>query len=693
MSVTGFQISLRRPLGDGRAFGDVGPYEELKGTLSFAIDPEHPANERITDVELAPRNAAGRVELASDVSILLPVDRGRASGRLLLDVVNRGNTVTVPNFNRATRPLFGPGSDPNPPIDVGDGFLMRRGVVVVSCGWQGDLPDVPGLFRLYGPEACDPRGARRGQADSPAGTQISKPLRGGVYTQLQASRRTSHMLLSDRGHRPYPAADLDERDAVLTVRDLPDGRVETIPRARWKFARAAGDAVVPDSCHVWLEGGFEQGRLYQIAYTALGAPVLGLSFAALRDCVSWLKHGTAADGNPAPGVLTRAYAYGRSQTGRLLRTLAYYDLNVDEQGREALDGFIANVAGGLRGEFNQRFGQNSKDRPHMMAHVFPSTDVPATDLVTGRTDALHRRLDARRSDLRAFYTNTSAEYHRGDASLVHTDPDGERDIAHGPRTRVYHFAGTEHGVGVWPPTDTQAATADPTGGVERSRNLRGVVDYTPLLRACLVNLDRWVREGVEPPPSRHPRLDDGTAVPPEKLRDLFARIPGVNFPRHHARPRRLDFGADAELRHVSILPPRPGPAFGSLVSAVDDDGNEVAGIVPPELAVPLATHSGWNLRHPDIGGDEQLLVFAGSTIPFARTRREREATGDPRPSVEERYRDRDEYLARVRQAARELARQRYLLDDDVEISVTLAARMWDHFVTGVARPGSEERAD
>jgi hypothetical protein len=662
VAVAHFDIALRRALAGGRAFGAVGPYEELKGRLHFAIDPAHPANARITDVALAPRNRDGRVEFAADVSVLLPVERARGNGRAILDVVNRGNTVTVPNFNHATRPVFGPDADANPAVDVGDGFLMRRGYTVVSCGWQCDVPELPGLLRLYAPEARDGAG---------------RPLEGRVYVNLQAPEPVPHFLLSDRGHLAYPAADPDAPDALLLARDQLDAEPRTIPRARWRFARAVDGRVVPDARHVWLEGGFEKGRLYQVAYTARGAPVLGVSFAALRDCVSWLKHGSAAEANPAPGALRWAYAYGRSQTGRLLRTLAYWDLNLDEQGREALDGVIANVAGGMRGEFNQRFGQNSKDRPQMMAHVFPSTDLETRDAAGGTADALHRRLDARASPLKVFYTNTSAEYHRGDASLVHTDPDGLRDVAHGPNTRVYHFAGTEHGLGVWPPSDATIAAADPHGWTERSQHVRGVVNYGRLLRACLVSLDRWVTEGVEPPPSRHPRLDDRTAVPPESLEKAFGRIRGARYPRHHARPRRLDFGADPELRVMALVPPREGPAFRTLVSAVDDDGNETAGIALPEVRVPLATHTGWNLRHPEIGGEEQLLYFAGATLPFARTRREREAEGDPRPSIQERYASRLAYLERVRRAAQELVAGRYLLDEDVELSVTLAGRMWD----------------
>jgi hypothetical protein len=653
MPVTTFTVQLHRPLADGAPFGDVGPYEELKGRLRLSVDPASPANARVTDLALAPRDPTGRVVFTADLSILLPIDRRRASGRVLLDVVNRGNTVAVPNFNRATRPAFGPASDPHPPIDVGDGFLMRRGFVVASCGWQCDVPRMPGLFRLEAPEACGSNGEQ---------------LQGSVLVQLQTPERVPHLMLSDRGHVPYSAANLEEAGAVLTVRDHLDGEAQTVPRGRWRFARDDRGRAVSDPTHIWLEGGFDPGRIYQVMYTAIGAPVLGLGLVALRDCAAWLKHGGEAAGNPAPGVLRWAYAYGRSQTGRLLRTLVYDDLNVDEHGQEALDGILANVAGGMRGEFNQRFGQNSKDRPNAMTHLFPFTDQPQSDPLTGRSGALHARLDARRSRLKVMYTNSSAEYHRGDASLIHTDVDGKGDHAQGPHTRVYHFGGTEHGLGIWPPTDTQVAPADPGAPVERAQHLRGVVDYAPLLRACLVNLDRWITEGIEPPPSRHPRVADATAVAPEALAPTFAAIPAARYPHRHARPLRLDF---------TTLPPRPGSAWGSLVSAVDADGNETGGLRLPQISVPLATHTGWNLRHPDIGGAEQLLVFAGATIPFAWSRREREAAGDPRRSIEERYASRDAYLARLREAGATLAGQRYLLDEDIELCVALAARFWD----------------
>ncbi len=659
MPVTGFDVKFRRTLADGRSWGDVGPYEELRGTLRFALDPNSEANARITDAGLAPRNADGAVEWSSDVSVVLPADRSKGSGRLMLDVVNRGNRVALPNFNSADRLAIDAGVSDDAEISLGNGFLMERGYTVVACGWQGDTPAFPALITMDGPDAQD------GAGDA---------LTGKVYTQLQSVEDTHNFLLSDKGHRAYPAFDMDEAGARLEVRDMPDGPARLVPRSFWRFGRIEEDgSYVADPDYICAESKFEKGRLYQIVYTTVGAPVLGLSFAALRDCVSWFKYGSEESDSPIP--VSYAYAYGRSQTGRYLRTYIYNDFNRDERGREALDGIIANVAGGMRGEFNQRFGQNSKDRNNMLTQLFPFASVPLTDPETGQTDSLHRRLDERGSPLRVFYTNTSAEYHRGDASLIHTDPDGKVDVDPGPNARVYHFTGTEHGTGTWPPTDT----SDSGEGVSRTQNMRSVIDYTPLLRACLENLDRWVAEGVEPPDSKHPRIDDGTAAPTRKLRGVMDAIPNANYPRRHPLSHRRDYALKTDVEQVTKMPPDVGKVYGSLVPDVDSDGNEVAGIALPEVAVPVAAYTGWNLRHPEIGGDSQPLMFAGGTIPFARNAAERAASGDPRPSIAERYPSRQDYLERVRAVAESLVGQRYLLDQDVERCVEQAAKLWDEF--------------
>ena len=661
MPVNRFDVKFSRPLADGKSWGDAGPYEELRGTLHFDIDPEHSANERITDVGLAPRNADGRVEFSADVSIILPVDRSKASGKMVLDVVNRGNRVAFPNFNRATRPNI----DANTPIDIevdpGDGYLMRHGYVVVACGWQKDAPPYPALITLDSPDGVDPDG---------------NPITGRIYSQFQSPTDTHNFLLSDKGHRAYPAADMDEPGASMEVRDEPDGQPQPIPREEWRFGRIDDDGnYVADPDYICSETMFQKGRLYQVIYNTVGARVLGLSFAALRDVTSWIKQGTPALESPVPGV-KYAYAYGRSQTGRYLRTYVYNDLNLDEDGREALDGVIANVAGGMRGEFNQRFGQNSKDRNNMLTQLFPFASAQTIDRETEEIGSLHARLDERSSNIKVFYTNTSAEYHRGDASLLHTDPDGTRDVDPGTNTRIYHFTGTEHGLGMWPPTDVAAAGEE---GQDRSQNLRNIIDYAPLLRACLANMDAWVVDGVEPPPSRHPRIDDGTAVPTDQPATVFNKIPGANYPGHHADPKRRDFGLMESREQVTTFPPREGKVFGSLVSAVDIDGNEVAGVTLPEVAVPIAATTGWTLRHPAVGGEAQLLVFAGGTVPFAATQAQRELVGDPRLSIEERYASKDVYLERVRAAGEALAAERYLIEEDIEVSVSQASKFWDWF--------------
>ena len=336
MPVTGFDIRTRRTLADGKSWGDVGPYEELLGTLHFATDPLNESNTRITDVDLAPRNEKGLVEFTSDVSVILPVDRERGSGKMLLDVVNRGNRVGLPVFNSAPRMAIDTETPVDYDLDLGNGFLMRQGYTVMACGWQMDTPKMQALITLQG--------------------HTIEGMSGRVYTQLQSQSDTHNLLLSDKGHQPYPAADMHEASASLEVRDMPDTEAYPVPRDDWRFGRLDDDGNYrSDPGYICSEKGFEKGRLYQIVYTTDWAPIISLSFAALRDSVSWLKYGSDDAPRPIENI-KRAYAYGISQTGRYLRTYIYNDFNRDESGREALDGIIANVAGGMRGEFNQRLG-------------------------------------------------------------------------------------------------------------------------------------------------------------------------------------------------------------------------------------------------------------------------------------------------------------------------------------------------
>ena len=654
MAVVGIEIKSREPLAGGRAFGNVGRYVQLDGTAHFAVDPDHPLNGVITDIALAPRGADGRVAFSADIRVLVPEDPGRGNHRLLFDVPNRGNRLALGAFNRVPRPIA-----PAVATDPGDGFLMRHGYTVVWCGWQHDVPDAAGLMRVRVPQA---------QRDG-------RPVSGRLMVGFQPNAASPVQLLSDRAHRPYPCNDLADASAMLLVQDGEAAPARTIPRQDWSFARLEAGRAVPDPNHVHLPAGFEPGKVYHVIYGTTGAPVVGLGLLAARDCVAFLRHGEAAAGNPCAGDIRHAYAFGASQSGRYLRQFLYLGLNEDEAERLVFDGMIVHIAGGKRGgDFNQRFGQPSSSLHPSMSNAFPFNEAASTDPVGGRSDGLLARLAARRRVPRLFFTNTSHEYWRGDASLIHTDADGTRDVEPLPSSRFYHFAGTQHSAGTLPLTDT-----NPVDGARGQQRLNSV-DYNPLLRALLLRLDRWVSEGAEPPPSRYPRLADGTAVAPERVKGVITAIPGVGFPSHPPQVVRLDFGPEAANGVATVLPPVEGRPYPHFVPAVDRDGNEVSGVALPDVSVPLATYTGWNLRHPQIGAPDRMMSLMGATIPFAATAAERAATGDPRPSIAERYADAAAYLDAVRRAAQRLVADGYLLAEDVEPVVAQAARRYALFV-------------
>ena len=377
-------------------------------------------------------------------------------------------------------------------------------------------------------------------------------MSGRVRCEFHPNTPAASLPLADRYHIPHPAARLDDPGAELTVREHGGAPAVAVDRGAWRFARAGGDGtVVADASHVWLAGGFEPGKIYDCYYEAQDPPVVGLGFTAVRDTASFLRFGSAASGNPCAGLLDRSHVFGISQSGRFLRHLLYLGLDEDEEGRPVFDGAIPHVAGARRGEFNLRFGQPSLNAQHGVGDLFPFTDGEQEDPLTGRRGALLGRLLARGRVPKIFTINTAAEYWRGDASLVHTDVAGKGDIAAPANVRIYLHAGAQHTPGSIPP-----GAVDPNTGA-RGRHAFGVVDYSPLLRAALVNLDRWVGEGVEPPPSAVPRVERGTAVAAETLRAAFESIPGVRSPERIPRPVRLDFGPEVE-RGVDLRAPAEG---------------------------------------------------------------------------------------------------------------------------------------
>ena len=661
MAVTTLEIKTREPFAGGIAFGKAGAYERIDGIVRFAVDPEHPANQAIVDLDKAERDDQGRVHFSADFSILQPVDPARGSRRLLFEVTNRGRRNVSRHLNRAPSPAV-----LTDEIDPGDGFMMRHGWTVAWCGWQWDVVPGPGLQGLEAPQALE----------------NGEPIKGRVAVEFQPNAPAVQKLLANRIHKPYPVADVNDPEAELSVRDWPGGARTTIPREQWAFARDEHGAPVPDPAYVWLEGGFEPGKVYEVVYTTNTCPVVGAGLLAMRDFTAFLHHGSEADGNPCAGRIDRTHGYGVSQSGRFIRHFLYLGLNLDEAGRQVFDGLLPQVAGGRRGQFNHRFAQPSDQSTPSFGHLMPFADDPQTDPVTGVSGGLLDRQRQLGGVPKVYAINTSAEYWRGDASLIHTDLAGSRDVEPPAEVRCYLFAGTQHGPGTLPLPRVNAQ--DGATGIHGFN----AVDYSPLTRAALLNLDAWVSEGTEPPPNAIPRLGNGTAVSAARVFERFRAIPGVSVPDADRRLSvwRTDLGPRA-VEGIATLPVTLGERYETLVSQVDADLNELGGIQLPDLTVPVASYTGWNPRSPETGGEGQILSMQGSTLPFAATKAEREQRGDPRPSIEERYRGHEEYVTRVRAAAEVLARQQYILEEDVEIVVANALARYDAFAATPAAAG------
>ena len=662
MAVTRMTIDSRVPFAEGQTFGDVGPYELLSGTIEFAVDPDHPDNALITDIELAPRGPSGHVAFSSNFRLSRPVDPSRSNRRLLLDVPNRGRGPILRNFNDA------PDVAADAPPQPGNGFLMRQGYTVICCGWQHDSPDAPGVLRLNAPQALS------------NGQRVS----GRLMVTFQNNAPGQVQYLADRIHMAYPTNDLTDPDAFLTVQDYEDGPETAIPRSEWSFAKLEDGRLVPDPCYIYMSSGFMPGKVYQLVYSTTGAPIGGLGLLATRDCASFLRYASAAQGNPCAEGFEYAYAFGSSQSGRFLRDLLHLGLNRDEQGRTVFDGLIPHVAGAKHGEFNHRFAQPSSQASRSPNNVFPYSDLPQTDPETGLTDGVLGRLAERNALPKVVYTYTSSEYWGGGGCLVHVDLEGKRDLEIPDNVRIYQFGRVQH-----PLPSPELRYSDPVNGAQGQHYFNNI-DYRPLLRAALVALDKWVTTGEPAPPSKHPRLDNGTAVLPQQTAPTFGSIPGVAFPSAFRQFTRLDFGPQPGV--ATKHPPKIGKPYPSLVPAVDQNGNETCGIIMPQSAVPLATYTGWNTRHASIGGEGHILstgggtggTLIGSIIPFAATKAERESKDDPRLSIEERYDSMDSYLIQVRAEAQRMVAEGYLLEEDLSTVQEHATRHYQQ-IAALAR--------
>jgi Alpha/beta hydrolase domain len=634
------EFTSKTPFAGGVSFGNTGPYERLLGTASFAIDPNEKDLPFIVDLDLAPRNPEGLVEFKTILDIVKPAELSRGNRRLLFDFSNRGGRGAFTRLND------GGGPDLSRQSYAGNGFLNRLGYTVVSAGWQGDLVYNGSNVVAFLPEA----------------RENGRPLRGKVRQEF-ISDKPGVLSLPVSGNANIQCYSvLDRATATLTMREKEAEPRVAVPDSEWELAKAKETdgkvELIPSNTDLYVKGGFRPGWIYELIYETEGSRVMGLGFLGLRDLVAFLRHGKADRGgnaNPLAGWIDKAYGYGASLAGRVVREFIYEGWNRDADGRKVFDAVLTHTGIG-RLYFNMRFAQIGRYPRQHEEHSWPSERypfnfTPIPDPFTGKVDSVLKRPD---TDPLIVHSHTAGEYWERHGSMTHTDPRDGSDVEIPANVRMYALAGAPHAaiaadnprwIGQLPPNN---------------------ISPQPFLRACFVLLDRWATTGEAPPPSRVPRRSEKTLVPPEEAVARFPKIPGVNLPATPSRLPYWNYGPDFDERGImSIFPPEKvaGKDYSIQVPQVDADGNDLGGVRYPDMQVPLGTYLGWALRKTGFAEGE-LLSTNGCIVTFPRTNAEREKNGDPRLSVEERYPSHAAYVEAVQRAVEGLVREGLMLQED-----------------------------
>lgn len=621
--VVRFEIVEIRPEFDGRSFGDVGPYQRIVARVYGEVDPESPLNAVIADIELAPRNENGLVEYATDVQIVLPVDLSKANDRILFEILNRGGQGILNRLN------VGHGGN--------DGLLMNLGYVVAWAGWQSDynvdrggngmLADIP-------------------IATNPDGSTITEQV---LLSQIFNNTTGSNINLL------FPTVDLEDPEAYILVRNASSGPLSElveVPRDAWHFSNER--QIVIDRSGSFFDA-YDGGAEYTVFYTARDPDVSGLGYAITRDVVSFLRYSDSEE-NPLAGAINYVITHGNSQSGRMLKGFIYDGFNEDENGRLVFDGVNVNISGAHGMDLNRRFGDanatgRSYERHTTVKMQFPFRYEVSIDPLTGEEDGIFAVCSRNGSCPVVFHTDSGNESWGKNSMLVTTDGTGH-DVELHPNLRVYYMAGTQHGPANNP-------------GYGACQQLNNPLRWQTTLRPLILALDAWATSGIQPPASAYPRISDGTLAPTQPQYYFgWPEIPGVNFTGIHNTVGLLTEG---------LYPSRiEGEDYVVLVPRVDQDGNEVGGILAPQIQVPHGTYTGWALRREGLAFNEECTL-QGQYIPFAATLEERLATGDPRLSLEERYGSHGEYVRLVAAAAADLVSEGYLLQQDADAIIEQAA--------------------
>ena len=660
------EVLERTVMAEGKPFGNVGPYERLRGRLYFAVEAGAAENQAIADIRLAPRDAQGRVTFAADFILLKPLDPVRGNGRLLYEPANRGDLTALASLNDAA-----PTNLPQSAVDAGNGFLMEQGYAVLSTGWSWDVPLGGGHMR----------------ADLPVASDAGKPIFGranGEVAVTQPTNSARHVAAGTIGIEP---ASPDDPNDVLTVRETALGPRTAIARNRWHYGYEADGRTIFDPAVITLDGGFKPGSIYTLTYTVRGPRVAGLGLAGIRDALLFFRH-ERADRSGAPNPLTASggelpktvLAFGGTQAARVLQSMVFTGLSADGRGRMAFDGALLSGAGAGRGGFNQRFAQAGRTFAPDLDLDFPSDAFPfataaQTDPITKETASVFDRASAAGSVPKLFFLNSATDYWAQGASLTHTAVDGSADVAPDARARLYMIAGAAQSLVAAGERNTLANCRDP-------------LDVRPLRRAMLLHLDGWVTLKKEPPPSMIPTLADGSLGRINQYIEKFPKIPGQRSPTRILETPRLDFGARLATEGIAeIVPPRVGKPYTTLVPLADADGLDKGGIRLPAIAAPLGTYVGWNMQNAATGAPERLARADGSFLPFEIDENERLSGGDPRPSIKERYPTREAYTKAYAAATLALAEKELILGVDVNPMIDRAGAFYDRMV---ARASSDE---
>ncbi|MFZ4761318.1 MAG: alpha/beta hydrolase domain-containing protein [Alphaproteobacteria bacterium] len=656
IAVDRLEVTERQPVAGGEYFGKVGAYEYVRGKIHFVVRADAPNNAKVLGLSLVATNKTGQIEFVADFSLLKPVELEKGNGVIFFDAPDKGNMNALQLFNNAP-----PSNRPINKADVGNGFLMRQGYSILSIGWSWDL--LPSNNRLL---------TKLPRTDSK--NQIVGPV---VY-EFMVDQPAKQVSFIPSGTLGYDLMQKNDPFARLMVRDGPYSKRVEIRRNFWSFDDAPG--------LISMEPYFEPGRIYEMQYLASDPFVAALGLVAVRDGVSFFRYERSdrqGNLNPLSSVKSikplTVIAFGQNHGARMLKQLLAESMLFDDAGNKVFDALYILGGGAGRTMLHTRFNLPERTPGQYLDTIYPGDSFPfATttlpDPLSGGAGSLLLRTRVDKIVPLIFFVNSSSDYWSRGASLLHTDTGSTQDVKIDPESRIYHIAGSA--------TEPGAHAAD-RKVFEQCPN---PLDYRPVLRALLMRLDGWVNNAIHPPLSLIPSFSGQSLVASQQFLSVFPKIPD-RLPPYNYVPTIQDFGNDFDNKGIMMRNP-PEITRGKLATRVpitNNLGNEISGIVMPQIQVPLGSYTGWNMRMNAAGAADMISPIIGSFIPFAKTPQEKEQLKDPRPSLMELYGKRAAYEEKLKDAALNMQRSGFLLEEDVQPLIQREMILFDKIVAGQTR--------